>query len=208
MKSSKMLLAASIMSLFATYAFAENYSLDTKESKIMWKATKKVMGGHHGTVNVKEGSVNVNEKNEVTAGTVIADMSTIASEDLAADKDSHTKFVGHLSSPDFFDVKKYPTSKFDLKSIEKKGADHIAKGDLTFIGQTHPIEFPITMTVDKGVAKGQGTAKIDRTKWGLKYGSGSFLKLPADKIINDEFELSFNLVAKKDEVAAKSAKKK
>ncbi|MPS55505.1 YceI family protein [Alcaligenaceae bacterium SAGV3] len=63
---------------------------------------------------------------------------------------------------------------------------------------THPIEFPAKVTVDKGVATGEAVVKIDRTKWGLKYGSGNFFKeLAGDKIINDEFELTLKLVAKK-----------
>lgn len=48
------------------------------------------------------------------------------------------------------------------------------------------------------VVKGGALVKVDRTKWGLKYGSGNFFKeLAGDKIINDEFELNLKLVAKK-----------
>lgn len=205
MNSRKMLLAA-VVSIFAMQAQAEIYKLDLKESAIMWKATKKVMGGHNGTVNVKEGQVEVGEKSEVKSAVVVADMNTITATDLASDPDTLKKFVGHILSADFFDVTKHPTSKFELTSIEKKGKENIAKGNLTFIGKSNPVEFPINMSVEKGIAKGDGTLKIDRTKWGLKYGSGNFFKLPADKIINDEFELTFKLVAKKDE-AAKPAKK-
>jgi hypothetical protein len=41
-----------------------------------------------------------------------------------------------------------------------------------------------------------GNLKIDRTKYGIKYGSSNFFKLAADRIINDEFELTFKVVAK------------
>lgn len=182
----------------ADAAKVEAYKVDAAASTITWKATKKVTGGHNGTVAVKEGTVDVNAKNEVTAANVVADMSKIKALDLASSPKDEAKLVGHLSSPDFFDVAKNPTATFKLASISKKGADHVAKGDLTFIGQTHPVEFPVKFTVDKGVAKGEGTLKVDRTKWGLKYGSGNvFKELTADKVINDEFEIGFNLTAKK-----------
>ncbi len=197
-------LFAAALTIFASsisiVAHADAYKVDPATSSITWKATKKVAGGHNGTVAVKEGTVEVSKKNEVTAATVVADMSKIVALDLAASPKDADKLVGHLSSPDFFDVKKpgNETATFKLTSITKKGAGHVAKGDLTFIGKTNPIEFPVTFKVDKGTATGEGTVKVDRTKWGLKYGSGNFFKeLTADKVINDEFEIGFKLTAKK-----------
>lgn len=193
----KMLLTAALM-VFAVQANAEIYKIDAAASTITWKADKKVSTGHNGKVAVKEGEVDVNAKNEVTAANVVADMKTITSDDLASSKKDHDKLVGHLSSADFFDVAKYPTATFKLSSITKKGAGHVAKGDLTFIGKTNPVEFPVTVKVDKGTATAEGKVVVDRTKWGLKYGSGNFFKeLTADKIIKDEFELGFKLSAKK-----------
>jgi len=47
------------------------------------------------------------------------------------------------------------------------------------------------MTTAKNTAK---TAfKVDRTKFGIKYGSGSFFDSLGDKAINDEFELNITL---------------
>ena len=36
--------------------------------------------------------------------------------------------------------------------------------------------------------------KVDRTKYGIQYGSGSFFDNLGDKTINDEFELKVKLV--------------
>ncbi len=181
-------------------AKVEAMKVDAAASVITWKATKKVMGGHDGTVAVKEGSVEVSAKNEVTAATIVADMTKIQNTDLASSPKDQAKLVGHLSSPDFFDVAKKgnETATFKLTKFTKKGDGYVATGELTMIGQTHPVEFPVTMKVDKGMASAEGSVKVDRTKWGLKYGSGDFFKeLTADKIINNEFEIGFKLVAKK-----------
>jgi polyisoprenoid-binding protein YceI len=127
-------------------------------------------------------------------------MATITNEDLKDSPDYQKKLVGHLSSDDFFGVAKHPTSTFKFLSITpgKAKDEDTVKGELTMIGKTNPIEFPAKVTVDKGVVRGEAQIKIDRTKWGLKYGSGNFFKeLTADKVINDEFELNLKLVAKK-----------
>jgi hypothetical protein len=39
--------------------------------------------------------------------------------------------------------------------------------------------------------------KVDRTKYDIRYGSKSFFASIGDKAIDDEFELSINLVATK-----------
>jgi polyisoprenoid-binding protein YceI len=179
-------------------AAAAVYKIDPKTSEITWKATKKVTGGHNGTVSVKEGTVDVNAKNDVTSATVVADMTKIQNADLSASPKDRDKLISHLSSADFFNVEKNPTATFKLSNISKKGSGYVAKGDLTFIGKTNPVEFPVSFKVVDGTASGEGTMKLDRTKWGLIYGSGNFIKeLTADKIINDEFEIGFKLVAKK-----------
>jgi hypothetical protein len=41
----------------------------------------------------------------------------------------------------------------------------------------------------------QGMAKIDRTQYDIKYGSGSFFKGLGDNMIYNDFEIEFNLVA-------------
>jgi polyisoprenoid-binding protein YceI len=66
------------------------------------------------------------------------------------------------------------------------------------IGTTKPIEFPVKVTSEKDQMKFSATLKIERLNWGLQYGSGSIFKtLTADKIINDTFDLTLNLTAKR-----------
>jgi hypothetical protein len=42
----------------------------------------------------------------------------------------------------------------------------------------------------------KATFEIDRTEWDIKYGSGKFFKDLGDKVINDNFQISFDLKAK------------
>ncbi|MDG0817616.1 YceI family protein [Bdellovibrio svalbardensis] len=190
---------AALVLVIATTAHADTYKLDTKASSVGWKGFKKTGSSHNGAISIKDGEVQVDKKGQLTAGVFTVDMATISNEDLKDSAEYQKKLVGHLAGPDFFDVTKFPTSTFKLTSITPKSKDEVlVKGELTMIGKTNPIEFPAKVTTTKGVMTGEALVKIDRTKWGLKYGSGNFFKeLAADKIISDEFELNLKLVAKK-----------
>ncbi|MEN9826522.1 MAG: hypothetical protein RI953_2267 [Pseudomonadota bacterium] len=200
MLKTSFLLASSL--LFSAHAFAAtDWKLDASASTVGWKGTKKMGSSHNGNISVKEGAVAFDAKNQLTGGKVVIDMSTISNEDLKSSPDYQKKLVGHLASADFFDVSKYPTATFKITSVKadaKNKNELTINGDFTMIGKTQSISFPAKVSVEKGLATGEATIKLDRTKWGLKYGSGNFFKeLTADKIISDEFELTLKLVAKK-----------
>lgn len=182
-------------------ASADTFKIDSGASSIKWKAGKKIGSFHNGDVKVKSGSVETDAKGNVKAANVVADMKTISNEDLKGTPDYQKKLVGHLSSDDFFKVEKHPEATFALTSIEPKAGskdEYTVKGNLSLIGKTEPVEFPAKISKSGNSITGTGTVVIERLKWGLEYGSGSiFKKLTADKIINDSFELTLNLVAKK-----------
>jgi polyisoprenoid-binding protein YceI len=50
---------------------------------------------------------------------------------------------GHLKSPDFFDVAKFPTITFASTSVEKKGEHYAVTGNLTMRGVTKPITLDV-----------------------------------------------------------------
>ena len=113
------------------------------------------------------------------------------------DSEGNTRHEGHLKSPDFFDVEKFPTAKLVLKSSESfdKGSA-VVKGELTIKGVTNPIEFKAaTQKKDDGNWYFANIV-VDRTKWNIKYGSGSFFDNLGDKTIYDEFKLKVALLVK------------
>jgi polyisoprenoid-binding protein YceI len=52
---------------------------------------------------------------------------------------NHPKRDTHLKSPEFFDVEKYPTMTYKMKSYHKTGDGYTAIGDLTLHGVTKEI---------------------------------------------------------------------
>ena len=183
------------MALFVSSAvFAESYDVNVASSKVSWLG-KKVTGQHHGSINVKEGTLTVDD-DEITGGTVLIDMQSIENEDLT-NEEFNKKLVGHLKSDDFFGVESYPTARLVLTDVKKSGDEYTFTGDLTIKGITHPVTFKGTSESDAGTVKVNGTMTIDRSKYNIKYGSSSFFDNLGDKMIYDEFTLDFELVAEK-----------
>ncbi len=180
-------------------AGATTYKLQPQLSTLGWEG-KAVTHGHNGTIQFTSGDLLV-KNNMVVGGTTIVDMKTIKATDIT-DAENHAKFVGHMSSDDFFGAEKNPTSTFKIVSVTPiKGAAATANnativGDMTIKGVTNRITFPAKVGVKGGVAAATGKVTIDRTKFGLKYGSKSFFDSIGDKAIYDEFTLDFNVLAK------------
>ncbi|MET4073724.1 YceI family protein [Hymenobacter sp. UYCo722] len=179
---------------------APAYALQPQLSTLGWEG-KAVTHGHEGTMNFTSGELLV-KGNAVVGGTVTVDMKTMKATDIK-DADSQGKFVGHMSSDDFFGVEKFPTSTFKIVSVAPiKGAAATADnatitGDMTIKGVTQRLSFPAKVGVKDGVAAATGKVTIDRTKFGLKYGSKTFFDSIGDKAIYDNFDLTFNVIAKK-----------
>lgn len=179
------------LSAFNNGAKPVTYTVDAAKSTITWIG-KKVTGSHNGTIALKSGSLNVDGKN-VTGGTFVLDMTTIK------DADGSAKLEGHLKADDFFGTEKFPTSTFVITKVATTGGNATVTGNLTIKGITKPLSFPATVAVnpDGTVSALAGKIVVDRTKYDIRYGSKSFIDGIGDKAIDDNFELSVKLVAKK-----------
>lgn len=85
---------------------------------------------------------------------------------------------GHLGSPEFFDVERYPELRFVSSSIRREGEELILDGELTIRDQTHSVEARGTITdpAEAPAALGGATVIgltletiIDRTAFGLNW---------------------------------------
>jgi len=174
------------LSLFAFSTAVEKKKINVEASKITWTG-EKLTGSHEGTINLKDGYFEM-EGGKLVGGEFTADMTSIDVTDLEGD--SKNKLQGHLNSDDFFGVKKHPTATFVINTAaEKSSGVYGISGDLTIKGKTNPIAFDLKMKGNTATTK----LVIDRTKYDIRYGSGSFFDDLGDKTIYDEFTLDIML---------------
>jgi polyisoprenoid-binding protein YceI len=187
MKNLKTVAIALLVAFSTAAVSAQTKKVDVAKSKISWVG-KKVTGQHEGTVNLKDGAL-VFKGTKLTGGTFTVDMTSIAATDLKADQGKE-KLEGHLKSADFFGTDKYPTSTLVFKKIADKGNGvYTVTADLTIKDKTNPVTFDVTVKGNTATAK----LTIDRTKFDIKYGSGSFFDNLGDKAIADNFDVTVAL---------------
>jgi polyisoprenoid-binding protein YceI len=200
------LLVASFVSLGLTWSlssFASAYKIDPAQSTVKWESKKvvKQLGGHDGVIKIKEGTIDLNGKQE--KGRFVIDMTSIENMDLAEkDPEGKKKLEKHLKSDDFFSVAKHPEATLVLKSLKpdpKEKTQYEAAGDLTIKGITKPVTFPATITEKDGKVTVDSKFAINRTEWDVRYNSKKFfdLKKLGDRAIEDDINFKVDLVGQK-----------
>ena len=173
----------------------ESYKVDTAQSQIEWKGYK-VTGSHEGTINIKNGQLQM-ENGMLTGGSFEIDMTSINCTDLSGG--GKGKLEGHLKSDDFFGVKKYPSANFVITKVASRGTpgDYKVTGNLSIKETTKEIRFLTKVTESGNTITATADIEIDRTDYDVRYGSGSFFDNLGDKTIYDDFNLSVKLVTSK-----------
>lgn len=182
---------------FAAFSFTlkNEYKVDKEKTKVTWVG-KKVAGQHNGTIAVSNGTL-VSDGKTITGGKFDIDMTSIKNDDLT-DQEYNQKLVGHLKSEDFFATDKFPKATLVITKVTPLGKDqHNVKGNLTIKGITKPVEFPATIKASDSQVTAKAKILVDRTKYDIKYGSGTFFDNLGDKAIDNDFELNVELVATK-----------
>jgi polyisoprenoid-binding protein YceI len=186
----KSLLFLVLSGLFLLNVMAQSkLTADTEKSKLLWLG-EKVTGQHTGTINLQSGWINWQD-NKIVSGEFSIDMASLK------DTEDNVKLQGHLKSDDFFGVEKFPTAKLVITGSTPfdKGTG-VVSGSLTIKGVTNPIEFKATTQKKEDGVWFFANIVVDRTKYNIRYGSGSFFDNLGDKTIYDEFKLKVNLLVK------------
>jgi len=186
MKTRILTLVALFVFATVTTAFAQEKRIDAEGSSIVWTGYK-VTGQHEGTIDFKGGALDFKD-GKLIGGTFTINMATINTTDLSGG--GKEKLDGHLKSDDFFGTAKYPDAVLTFrKVVEKDDNVYRVAADLTIKGNKSPVAFDIEVERNTAEAK----LKVDRTKYGIKYGSASFFDGLKDKAISNEFDLAVQL---------------
>ncbi len=179
------------------------YNVIADSSMVMWIGSG-VGKEHNGTVNVSKGAVSI-EDGKLTGGKFVLDITSIVVLDLEGDRkgylESHLKGLGDDNANDFFNTKSFPSSSFEITKatqlLNDENANYIINGNLTIKDVTKQVSFKAQVNENDGmisVTTPQFT--IDRTEWGIKYGSSTFFDDLKDIAIGNDIGFQINLVAK------------
>jgi polyisoprenoid-binding protein YceI len=184
--------AASALLLTASTAFAQisNWKIDPAHSEAAFSVRHMGISNVHGRFTNLAGTVVLND-GDISKSSVNATVDVATVDTGVAQRD------GHLKSPDFFDVAKYPQMTFVSKQIVNNAGKLSLIGDLTLHGATRQV----ALTLDgpgKAVTDPQGHVHrgfsaegiINRQDFGMKF-SG---KTPGgDAMVGDEIKISLDV---------------
>ncbi|HEX6096937.1 MAG TPA: YceI family protein [Thermoanaerobaculia bacterium] len=155
-----------------------------EKSKIEWVGAK-VTRDHNGSFKNFDGGIEY-------AGTTPQkisfdiDVNSIESDD--------EKLTGHLKSPDFFDVAKFPKATFTSTSLTPAGADapagttHMLRGTLDLHGVQKEVVVPVKAEQTAEGVRATSEFTINRHDWGISY------RGMADDLIKDNVLIKLDLM--------------
>jgi polyisoprenoid-binding protein YceI len=180
---------------------ATPYVVAADGSTIEWVGSKPA-GKHNGTIAVSNGEIYLNN-GKIESGKFTIDMNSINVLDLAAgegkeDLEAHLKGTAEGKEDHFFDVAKFPEATFEITAVNTVDGQTTIEGNLTLKGITKNVKFPAAILVDGDTLTITSESfVINRTDWGVNYGSKSIFDDLKDKFIEDNIELKVAVKASK-----------
>ncbi len=168
------------------------YNIDSENSVVAWKGEVAGVYGHNGIIDVASGNIST-KGDEITAGEIVIDMTSIVPLDSGSFKDQEgsriTDFQGHLMTGDFFMVEKYPTASFSIKSQ----INNQLIGDLTIRGNTNEETVQLSsLEITPDGLVGEGVLVFDRQIYDVNW--KHFVK---DYVLSNNIEVKLTILGSK-----------
>ena len=174
-----------------------SWKLDTEGSSLRFVG-RNPNGFHDGAIDVTEGKITM--KNGKARGRFTVDPRTIKNFDLKGNK-SQQALIGHLLSDDFIFADKFPDVVFVIESVKPiagaapTSTTHRVDGNLELRGVKAPVDFDATVSRAKdGAVAVESHFDIDRTDWGMTYGSARFFAHLGMHVVYDDVSIALRLV--------------
>jgi len=163
-------------------------SFNLENSNIKWTGIELTSKTHYGSLKLTQANLVIVDS-KITSGEFTVDMTSLSVEDLEGEWKE--RLEGHLSSDDFFSIEKFQTASLKvLNSNSLENGSFNVNGELTIKDITHPIEFTITKNDGNNY---NANLTFDRSKYDVKFRSGTFFENLGDKLILDDIDLEVTL---------------
>jgi polyisoprenoid-binding protein YceI len=160
----------------------ETLTISPENSKVDFVAAK-VTRSHNGSFKQFTGTVDlINNSAEQSIVTINIETGSVTTDD--------DQLTGHLKTPDFFDVAKYPKASFVSTKIEPNtanGATHTITGNFDLHGVKKSISFPATIQLVADSVSANAEFSINRKDFGINYPG------KADDLIRDGVVIKLTL---------------
>ncbi len=185
----KLILAAAVIALPTSAAWADNYTIDPEHTYPNFAISHLGFSTLQGRFNKSSGKLVMDVAKKTGSVEITIDATSLDT--------AHEKRDKHLKSPDFFNAGEFPQITFKSTKTTFTGDKVTAvDGNLTIMKATKPVTLTVTsMKCDihpfnkKSVCGFDATTKIKRSDFGINYG------LPA---IGDDVTLMIEVEAIKD----------
>mgnify|MGYP001943764760 CR=1 FL=1 len=177
-----------------------SHELDLNECRLEWLG-RNLLNKHHGTIEITSGHLDF-DQGQLYGGEIVFDLNSLKCADLDGSP-GHDILIKHLMDHDFLDVSEHPECRLTIQSTESlpvatPGSPNLRiRADLTLRGVTEMIEFTAaTGITPEGKAAAQASFSIDRTRWGIIYGSSRYFHRLAGHLVNDLIEFQARIVTR------------
>lgn len=174
------------------------YKVNIEQSIIKW-AGRNPNSIHTGAVKLSDGAINVSC--EKFSGKFKIDMESITNFDLEGDE-LQPVLISHLKSDDFFLTKLFPTATFEILDASPVDDPFLSspnfevKGCLELKGLKLKQDFLATVTkIHPDGISAEAHFDIDRTRWGVIYGSTRFFEHLGMHLVFDLISIQIKIVA-------------
>ena len=167
-------LLALIMGLWsalgASPVAAQTYQIDPVHTSLVFRVKHMDTAYVYGRFNQVTGSITLDERNPARSSvTIEVDANSVFTANEQRDN--------HLRSPDFLNVRQFPTITFKSTEVRRVNANTVqVKGNLTMRGVTRPVTANVTLTGKGKNPQGreiigfETTFSIRRSEFGIRYG--------------------------------------
>lgn len=184
----KFIITITLTLIIISFSYSQSLTANKTQSLIRWYGEELTGKTHFGNLSFKEGRIELQD-GLIIGGNFVVNMTSLSVEDLSGG--AKARLEGHLRSDDFFSVDKYPEATLKISQKAKVEGD-VQKlyGELTIKGIKHAVDFSIIL-VDKKTATANLT--FDRSKYNVRFRSGSFFENLGDKLILDDIRMEVSL---------------